>query len=55
MQKIEKYFNIFEFENKKQCERGIRTHDLTRISFKTYPLDQKSLYEVIHRVFVILS
>ena len=28
---------------KKQMMRGIRTHDLTRSSFKSYPLDQKRL------------
>ena len=26
-------------ENKKELVRGIRTHDLTRLSLKSYPLD----------------
>ena len=42
-------------ENKKQLVRAIRTHDLTRLSLKSYPPDNKSLHEGIHRVFVILS
>ena len=40
-------------ENKKHLVRGIRTHDLTRHSLKSYPLDHKSLYEGIHGVFII--
>ena len=35
--------------------RRIRTHDLTRLSLKSYPLDQETLNEVINGVFVILS
>ena len=35
-----------------QFVRGIRTHDLTVISLKSYPLDHKSQYEGIHGVFV---
>ena len=43
----------------KKTMRGIRTHELTRIAIriglKSYPLDYRSLYEGIHRVFLILS
>ena len=46
---------MFELENKKQLLRWIRTHDLTRFSLKCYPLDNKSLPESIHGVFLILS
>ena len=35
--------DIFELENKNQSVHGIRTHDLTRNSLKSYPLDHKSL------------
>ena len=35
---------------KKEVVRGIRTHDLTRLSLKSYPLDHKSLLEGIHGV-----
>ena len=40
-------------ENKKQLEHGIRTHDLTRKSLKSYPLDHEILYEGIHGGFFI--
>ena len=35
--------------------RGIRTHDLTRLSLKSYPLDHKSTLESIHGLFKFLS
>ena len=35
--------------------RWSRTHDLTLISLKSYPLDHKSLSGNIHGVFIILS
>ena len=38
-------------KNKKQVMRGIRTHDQTRHSLKSYPLDHERLFERIHEVF----
>ena len=32
---------MFELENKRELERGIRTRDLTRINLKSYPLTKR--------------
>ena len=46
---------IFSSWKIRKLVHGIRTHDLTHIGLKSYPLDYKSLYEGIYRVFLILS
>ena len=33
-------------------ESEIRTHDLTRTSLKSYPLDHESLYEGTHKISI---
>ena len=41
--------------SKKEVPSGIRTHDLPHDSLRPYPLRHKSLYEVAHGIFLILS
>ena len=53
---IVKYRKIFLIlKIKKELVRGIRTHDLTRITPKSYPVHHKRLDYWMHGVFIILS
>ena len=52
---LDKSYNMFEFENKKELVRGIRTDDLTYINLKSYPLHHKKFIWEMHGLFVTLS